>query len=271
MYRPSYRTNNSGVPILKKEEIDSIAERFILEFCPEALKEPQEIDIDSFVMNYLKLKQDFQYLSHCGVYLGMIVFNDTNKVIVYNQNQNRAEYIAAKEGTVIIDNTLLEEDQEHRYRFTMGHEGGHWIFHRDVLQHNLNQMSLFAPQTKPIIKCRAANIEGKVKPVSEWTDDDRMEWQSNYMSSALMMPKSMILAMYNDSELRRNIEEKTDSNDFFSQEFFIDAVSRVFNVSIQAAEIRLKNLGIINEKNTAQDSFFNGRGLNNLIKNIAII
>lgn len=64
-----------------------------------------------------------------GVYLGMTVFNDTNKVPIYDPATNRAEYISAKARTVIIDNRLLDENQRHRFRFTLGHEGGHDIFH----------------------------------------------------------------------------------------------------------------------------------------------
>lgn len=88
----------------------------------EALRTPQEIDIDLFVQDYLGMEQDFQYLSHCGLYLGMTVFNETDKIPVYNPAKYCAEYISAKANTVIIDNSLLEENQEHRYRFTMGHE-----------------------------------------------------------------------------------------------------------------------------------------------------
>lgn len=55
----------------------------------------------------------------------MTVFNDTNKVPVYIHETNIEEYISAKARTVIIDNNLLEEYQEHRYRYIMGHD----IFH----------------------------------------------------------------------------------------------------------------------------------------------
>jgi Zn-dependent peptidase ImmA (M78 family) len=141
MFDPSYYISKSGVPILNKDYIDYIAERFLEDFCSEALRKPQAIDIDSFAMNYLKLKQDFQYLSHCGLYLGMMVFNDTKKVAVYNPDKNRAEYIEAREGTFIIDNSLLEKNQECRYRFTVGHEASHWIFHRLFFQRNTNLIS----------------------------------------------------------------------------------------------------------------------------------
>lgn len=86
---------------------------------------PTEIDVDRFITRYLGLEQDFQYLSHCGVFLGMTVFNDTDRVPVFNPDRWEAKYIPVKAGTVIIDNILLEENQEHRYRFTCGHEAAH--------------------------------------------------------------------------------------------------------------------------------------------------
>lgn len=151
MYFPTYRIKKNGVPILKKTEIDTIAERFILDFNPEAMEIPMEIDIDAFILCYLGLTQDFQYLSHNGVYLGMTVFNDTNKVPVYVPETNTAEYISAKARTVIIDSNLLQEDQEHRYRYTMGHEGGHDIFHRRYFAYDPNQLSFLASVSVPII------------------------------------------------------------------------------------------------------------------------
>ena len=69
----------------------------------EALRTPQEIDIDLFVQDYLGMEQDFQYLSHCGLYLGMTVFNETDKIPVYNPAKYCAEYISTKAKTVIID------------------------------------------------------------------------------------------------------------------------------------------------------------------------
>ena len=83
MYRPVITRKKSGAPILSRKEIDVIGENLVGDFMPDALERPQEIDIDSFAQNYLGMDQDFQYLSHCGVYLGMTVFNDTDKVPVY--------------------------------------------------------------------------------------------------------------------------------------------------------------------------------------------
>lgn len=141
MYYPNIRRKRSGTPILSRKEIDKITENLIADFCPEALKNPQEIDVDLFVQDYMKMDQDFQYLSHCGVYLGMTVFNDTDKIPVYDPVKNRAEYVSERARTIIIDNTLLEESQEHRYRFTVGHEGGHGYFHTEYFAYDPNQLT----------------------------------------------------------------------------------------------------------------------------------
>lgn len=102
MYIPSFRVKKNGVPILSKDEIDGIGERYVQDFCPEVLTHPMPVDIESFVEHYLGITPDYQYLSHNGVYLGMTVFNDTNKVPVYDPGTGRAEYISAKARTVII-------------------------------------------------------------------------------------------------------------------------------------------------------------------------
>lgn len=223
MYKPSFRLTKTRVPILSKDKIDEIAENYISDFCPEAITEPMAIDIDSFAVYYLGLKQDFQYLSHNGVYLGMTVFNNTDKVPVYNPETNTAEYIHADARTVIIDNSLLKESQEHRYRFTMGHESGHDIFHTAFFTQNPNQMTLF--QSQSMMQCGAIALDDKTKPRKSCDDKNWMEWQANYMSSALLMPKSMVLKLVNSS-------------------IDLPSISQVFNVSTEAARYRLKGLGI---------------------------
>ena len=120
MYVAEIVRKRSGAPVLSRKEIDIIGENLVSDFNPDVMHTPQEIDIDLFVQDYLGADQDFQYLSHCGVYLGMTVFNDTDKVPVYDPIQNRAEYISARANTIIIDRTLLEENQEHRYRYPIG-------------------------------------------------------------------------------------------------------------------------------------------------------
>ncbi|OCA97846.1 ImmA/IrrE family metallo-endopeptidase [Clostridium beijerinckii] len=245
MYKPTFRTKPNGVPILSKNEIDIIAERCLMEFCPEALVAPKPIDEDRFLTEYLGLTQDFQYLTHCGLYLGMIVFEDSNKIPIFDECTNRAEYISVKKGTVIIDNTLLEENQEHRYRFTAIHEGGHWVLHRlkyckkttKITNNNFCGTSSF--------KCRANNIDFKYKPLELWNDDDTMEWQANYFSSAILMPRSIMVKLCKDKRVIDELTCQSYWNLHLYNKLLIKKISEIFNVSKKAAEVRLNNLNLI--------------------------
>ena len=245
MYRPDIKRKKSGTPVLSRKQIDIIGENLIREFNPEALKQPQEIDIDLFAQDYLGMEQDFQYLSHCGVYLGMTVFNDTEKVPVYDPQNNCADYISAKAHTVIIDKTLLAENQEHRYRFTMGHEASHEFLHKEYFTYDPNQMTIFdfiEAEPAPMVQCR---IDSKKMDSSEkstcWNDRDWMEWQANALSSAMLMPKSMV-------ELVVNQVKRKQCPKHLLAYFSIMKVSEVFNVSFEAAMYRLKQLGHVDQK-----------------------
>ncbi len=118
------------------------------------------------------------------------------KVPVYDPQNNCADYISAKAHTVIIDKMLLEENQEHRYRFTMGHEAGHEFLHKEYFAYDPDQITLFDLMGensgtngsvpcghKKKMDCRTS----KAGQTRDW-----MEWQANALSSAVLMPVSMV-------------------------------------------------------------------------------
>lgn len=235
MYIPDFRVKANGVPILSKPEIDRIAENFLIDFQPEALNKPSQVDIDGFLENYLKVTPDYQFLSHNGIYLGMTVFNDTNCVPIYDPTTKRAEYISAKANTVIFDNRLLESNQEHRYRFTAGHESGHLVFHTGFFSYDPDQLTLFDTPEPAMIKCR---VDGKMTKCSDYrlaTDHDFMEWQANYFSGAILMPKRAVYALA--SEIQGTERYRTWN--------LITAAAETFNVSPEAAKNRLSSLKLI--------------------------
>ena len=238
MYTPNFRKKRTGVPVLSKNDIDIIGERFVTDFCPEAMKTPMAVDIDGFAQDYLGLQQDFQYLSHNGVYLGMMVFNDTSKVPIYDPNTKRAEYVTEKARTIIIDNLLLDDNQERRYRFTMGHEAAHDILHSGYYGYNPSRVTLFEGESAPMVQCRIDTTKSPKKLKAEWTDMDWMEWQANRFSSAILMPASMV---------RQLIASHPEEPSAFRAAYWIMSVVHTFIVSVQAAEIRLRDLGLISD------------------------
>lgn len=242
MYIPTVKCNSlNSMPILSRSDIDFMAEKFLKDFQPEALKVPMAIDIDGFVENYLGANPDYKYLSHNMIYLGMTVFDDTNSVIIYNPSTERAEYISEKAKTVIIDSRLLNENQEHRYRFSLGHESGHIIFHKAYFARQKKLSELFGVSATPYVQCcKPDSIYGKRKLES---DSDWLEWQANQFSSSLLMPVTAVKRMSRDF----------DMDSYYEINNMLCEMESVFNVSFEAATNRLNTLEMINKPVAAFD------------------
>jgi hypothetical protein len=231
-----FSTDRYGLPILSENDLDNIGELLVRDFAPEALKVPQEIDIEAFSELYMGLRQDFQYLTHRGIYLGMTIFKETYRLPVYNPQLNQADYIYASAGTVIIDQSLLLSGNLHRYRFTMAHEAaGHAVLHRDFFE-----QAIFHKETSSTyIRCREDTCLGTGaygnRGMVDW-----MEWQANMLGAAVLMPKCSVNLVV---EGVRRMPGFSFLHPLEQENALVEAVSRVFNVSKMAAQIRLTRLG----------------------------
>ena len=90
----------------------------------------------------------------------------------------------------------------------------------------------------PMIQCRmdAGCKKGDRKL---WTDHDWMEWQANYFSSAILMPKCAVQLVANKYPYKSLMENPVNRARLVSD------VSNTFDVSTEAAVIRLKAMGYI--------------------------
>lgn len=234
MYIPEFSVGQNGVPILRQDQIEDIAEGFISDFQPKAAIEPMPIDIEEFTECYLGMTPDYQYLSHNGIYLGMTVFNDTDKIPVYDPINKRAEYISASAHTVIIDRMLIEDEKQvHRYRFTLGHEAGHDIFHPRYFKIDFSPLSLIGIRIdkNPMVLCRTDTVTACRKMSENWGDHEWLEWQANKFSSCLLMP-------------RHSVEKIVKAVGVYEAPTIM---SQVFNVSEDAARYRIHELRFISE------------------------
>ena len=240
MIKLDLRRKDSGVPILSREELDEIAFNVLADFNYEVLLEPQEVDIDLFAQEYLGMDQDFQFLSHNGIYMGMTIFNDTDNLPVYDPIKRRAEYVSEK--AIVIDNSLLEDDKEHQYRFTMGHECIHGMLHKAFFSALPGQLTMFdqlGPEfSEPMIRCRVVTAGRTNWNYRNWTDIDWMEWQANAGASALLMPAYAVKIL---SEKAKKYGYRGISH----ARVMVAEMMRVFNVSHSAAAFRLKSLGLL--------------------------
>lgn len=239
MFKPQYRTRRNGVPILSDSSIDFDAEKFIIDYDATLLTDPRPVDVENFAEYYLGLTPEYNYLSNCGLIMGRMVFNDTNKLPIYDAESKRAEYISAKRGMLIVDNTLLEDNSEYRLRSTVGHECGHWIYHSSYFYVNPDQLTLFGTSDKMSTACRKADIEGRKRILS--SDHDWLEHHAKYFSAAFLMPKSAMKIVCGDKGMRDGLSRKFPG---FEEDFLASHVAEVFNVSVESAKIRIKQLGL---------------------------
>ena len=81
----------------------------------------------------------------------------------------------------------------------------------------------------------------------KWDDHDWMEWQANPLSAAVLMPKSavdLVVQPFRD-KLKNPV----------SRALLVANLSNCFDVSIQAATNRLKDLGYIKTNDTTDYSY----------------
>jgi len=248
-----FKTNKTGVPILKDTDIDIDAELLLRNYNPDLLKIPPPVDVEDFTENYLGLNIHFDYLSHNGCIWGRMVFNN-RRIPVYVPELDRAEYRPIDADTVVIDNILLDSPNEFAFRSTMMHECGHDVYHPQIYREDDNQLSFFQlgpPQEKiAATLCRSMDIlgSGSKKQRSLKSDRDWIEHHAKYFSAAMLMPKSMVEFICNEPGLRKQL---TDECCGFEEEFLAQHLSDVFNVSPTSAKIRIKqlNLGFENVPN----------------------
>lgn len=250
-----FKKNKKGTPILSKEDIDDYAELLLQDFDGELLKVPKPTPVEDYVELYMNLRVDYQNLSTDRSVLGMLAFND-GYVEVFNDN-NQKQLIEVAEGTVFIDNSLLEEDQNGRYRFTLGHELGHWIYHRNIYSLMKGQMSIFDLTNEPqktCCKCLKRDV-GFISSKSGGfiTDEEWMEWQADYFSSAILMPRKSFKLGVEETMAKANLKSdyfqtRKPNGTFFNLSGIISGLSSLFNVSFQAAAVRMYKLEYIDQK-----------------------
>ena len=117
----------------------------------------------------------------------------------------------------------------------MGHEAAHDILHSGYFAYDPNQMTLF---DAPMIQCRVDNYSTNSN--GKRTDRDWLEWQANALSSAILMPQSAVKKVVKE-------EVKTSLPQGILADYLTHVVKQTFDVSYEAAQIRLKELNIITE------------------------
>jgi hypothetical protein len=139
---------------------------------------------------------------------------------------------------MISDKLAGDARRENRLRTTLSHEFGHVRFHRFLWADKLATQDLFAdPVTSAEAVCKRETILHARK--SDW-----MEWQAGYVSGAILMPAGAVRRLVGDycSTHRMHGEIALTSR---AARALVDAVQQAYQVSEEAARVRLLALGLL--------------------------
>jgi len=246
------------VRYLSEDEIERDTELLLAEYA-ETVGEPPKLPIPvaDIAIYHLALRLEFA---------------DLHKAFEIPMLRDQPDIIGAifiDEEAILIDQSLdpkKNPSMKGRYRFSVGHEVGHWRLHRSYVAKNANQALLFDAPSEPTVICRLSQRK------------DRIEWQADFYSSCLLMPRRRVHDEWKEclgrtrplllSDLRPNGQvmmraqtqiyeqgrNEVGAVDDVLFENVARPIARRFGVSPAAMRIRLEKLGLLLRQPPRQQS-----------------
>ena len=159
------------------------------------------------------------------------------------------EFIPGQKPRVQIAKRLSEDGRmENRLRTTLTHEFGHVKFHAPLWQADTLTVDMFGKRPERMsISCKRENIVGA-------TEYDWMEWQAGYVCGAVLMPHTRVKALATDALGRDLRQGPVDASSVVAADLIARLVDS-FQVSVDAARVRLIKLKVIAERRAGADLF----------------
>jgi hypothetical protein len=190
------------------------------------------VDIEGFIQG-LGARMDQHAKLDPGVLGQTEFYTDGPPRILINHDLTRA-----------IDDDETPPGIRGRWRATMAHEGCHVVMHRVLFEVNQNQESLFQMEEQAgpqrLMRCLKKNVLFRRGRVSDWR-----EVQANMGMAALLMPQSLFRRLAADVVERRCLGAGALVGGSAAAETLTAEMAALFDVSRQAAGIRLETLEIL--------------------------
>jgi len=241
----------SGIPYITYDALDEYAETVVADFAPELLRTPGILNVEKFLEYYLGLSIRYCQINYDRKILGMTAFND-GLVQVINEETGLPESIYVTKGTVIFDTSLALKRSKPRLSFTGMHEGTHWMIHPRAFAED-NPFGLVGAHEHRYLAAKEGNADYS-RSMQERTDIELMERQADFLSSAMLIPRSTLrivcleyFRFYGEKPHRIVKGAGNPMDDCFAAQL-PEYVAGIFGVSKGAAQIRLEKLGEIVDK-----------------------
>ena len=211
-----------------KECLEKEAERFLMQYCREALEQPQVVPIRQIAEEKMgiNLIVDKSLSDDLSVF-GATVFVDSDVDVL---TDGELEQLHCKAGTVLLDPDVLMMRNMGSYNFTLAHEVYHWYAHRAYMLLRMpNAGQGHAKQESAVQQCQV------YKNGSARTPAALAEIQADAVAARILMPSRAVARKY------KKLQEKYGT----AEEMMVADLAIFFEVSKQAMRIRLEELGIM--------------------------
>ena len=198
------RRKADRTPIIRDIDVIRFTEAVLSDYKPEHLEKAGKLDPEHFIERYLGATIDYQdiyYSKGASPIAGATIFNKDH-VAVFDKERNMVRTILVDPGTIILDNSVLDDKLQGFAEFTAMHEAGHFQIHPEVYERNGEQIDFFSlgmmKQADMIngVLCKRSNIgSNKTRLV---TDEDFREHQANTYAAAMLMPRRTFIPFVSD-------------------------------------------------------------------------
>ena len=216
------------VPLIKKTQLDDIANAFLKKYQPDTLNEPKAINPFSIAEKMGLTIEQHKLSNDCSIF-GSILFEECSLNIWDNNKEQIKEF---KQGTILVDPSVFYLRNLGSFNNTIIHECIHWELHKKAFEFekiynkDLNKIACF--------------VDGKMQTSN--AKESYIEWQANEITPRVQAPREMLIKKFREYS---NKYDSISSSSLIldSIENIIDDLSSFFNISRQSAKIRLIECG----------------------------
>lgn len=260
-FRPQRVNMQDGrTPVMYDREIDKLAFAILKDYRPKLLEEPDKIDYEHFLENYLRAEIEFHDIYNDDPkqpVLALTAFTEGDIDVFDRENECiTTAYVPAR--TVVIDNAVIESEIEGVARFSALHEAGHLTLHWRVFVDEYGDPYERNGDAASVVCCRRNNIESYGNNGRERTPADWCEHQADYFAAAIAMPNKTFQPFVNrilreNGVYKREIIIGRDSDlDILADDLLPEYISEAYGVSKRAARIKLRKTEFVISSNNMQ-------------------
>lgn len=223
--------SDSLVPIIYKEQLESVATDFLRRYYPESLNTPMAIEPQELAQR-MGLNVKVQTITKDFSIFGQIYFHSCDTEF-YDEESDKMVETSVDARTIIVDPNAYFLRNLGAINNTIVHECVHWDKHRKAFE-----LERLYNSSASRIRCQ---VVGGIKDINK-DATDWMERQANALTPRIQMPLSTFKAKA--FEFIKQYKKELDTSEIIDViEPVIEALATFFCVSRTAAKIRMIDAG----------------------------